>query len=115
MHKTEQEGRPCITQQQVSIATNALAVAMYLQFPLKLQLRLYLYNSCMITIARAISVLTRLSETLALHAGNHAAAILTLISHHANVNSKNDAGDSALHTAAAQGSVAAIHALLSQV
>lgn len=63
-----------------------------------------------------VSVLTKLSEPSALLLpGNQAGAIMQLISHKANIHTKNDVGDSALHTAAAQGSLAAIQALLAQV
>lgn len=63
-----------------------------------------------------VSVLTKLSEPSALLLpGNQAGAIMQLISHNANIHTKNDAGDSALHTAAAQGGLAAIQALLAQV
>ena len=40
---------------------------------------------------------------------------MLLVKHNADVHRKSVAGDSALHVAAAQGSVAAIEALLSQV
>ena len=48
-------------------------------------------------------------------AGNQAAAVMLLVKHNANVHSKGATGDSALHVAAAQGSVAALEALLSEV
>ena len=48
-------------------------------------------------------------------AGNQAGAVMLLVKHNANVNSKSASGDTALHVAAAQGSVAALEALLSEV
>ncbi len=48
-------------------------------------------------------------------AGDQAGTIILLISNSADVHSRSAVGDSALHVAAAQGNVAAINALLSQV
>ena len=47
--------------------------------------------------------------------GDQAGTIILLANNRADTHSRSAVGDSALHVAAAQGNVAAIHALLSQV
>lgn len=48
-------------------------------------------------------------------AGDQAGAVMLLVKHNASMQSTSTDGNSALHVAAAQGSVAAIEALLSEV
>ena len=54
------------------------------------------------------------AETLA-YAGGQAGSVGLLIQHGADVHAVSTTGDTALHIAAAQGSTAAIEALLTQV
>ena len=99
-HQTEKAVHPCITQQQVVIVAK-LSFHMNKIF-------------CSTSASLAVSLSTVLQAT-SFFAGDQAGAVMLLRRHNASVQSKTVDGDSALHVAAAQGGVAAIQALLSEV